>query len=89
LEGNVDAVAPKAPKASANQKHAKFRNLAEKRTNNALEAIRRIGNLSNRTLYEWEDGELKRIVRALRDAVADVEVRFASPKGKADARFKL
>jgi predicted amidohydrolase len=70
-------------------KHEKFRLLAENRTNNALIAIGRIGNLSNRQLYDFEDAEVRKILRALKEAVSEVENRFASPKGKAEARFKL
>lgn len=70
-------------------KHAKFRELAEARTNRALEDIRRIGNLSNTQLYVWEDGEVRKIIKALKDAVADIEGRFSSPKGKTGAQFKL
>lgn len=70
-------------------KREKFREIAESRTNKALDAISRIGNLSNRSLYEWEDAELKKILKALRDAVSEVEARFASPKGKVGSRFKL
>lgn len=76
--------------ASANSgKHEKFRELAEARTNRALDDIRRIGNLSNTQLYQWEDGEVRKIIKALRDAVADIEGRFSSPKGKTGAKFKL
>ena len=70
-------------------KREKFRKLAEGRTNNALVAIGRIGNLSNRQLYDFEEAEVRRIVKALKEAVGEVESRFASPKGKAEARFKL
>ena len=70
-------------------KRTKFREIAESRTNKAIDAIGRLGNLSNRALYEWEEGELRRIMKALRDAVAEVEMRFASPKGKTGAKFKL
>lgn len=75
--------------AETASKRQKFRSLAEKRTNRALEAIGRIGNLSNRQLYEWEEAEVRKITKALKDAVSEVEGRFASPKGKADAKFKL
>ncbi len=71
------------------KKHEKFRELAESRTNRALEAIRRIGNLSNRQLYEYEEGEVKKITKVLREAVADIEAKFASPKGRAGGKFKL
>ena len=70
-------------------KREKFRKLAEGRTNNALVAISRIGNLSNRQLYVFEDAEVKKIIKALREAVSEVENRFASPKGKSESRFKL
>lgn len=70
-------------------KYAKFRKLAEARTNRALEDIRRIGNLSNTQLYEWEDAEIRKIIKALKDAVTDIEGRFSSPKGKTSAKFKL
>lgn len=70
-------------------KREKFRGLAESRTNKALDAISRIGNLSNRSLYEWEEAEIRKVLKALRDGVSEVEARFASPKGKASNRFKL
>jgi hypothetical protein len=80
--------ASKQPKGTQG-KRENFRRLAENRTNNALVAIGRIGNLSNRQLYEFEDAEVRKVIKALKDAVSEVESRFASPRGKADARFKL
>lgn len=74
---------------SMTQKHDKFRELAEKRTNKAIEAILRIGNLSNTQLYEFEDLEVRKIIKALKEAVSEVEGRFASPKGKRGGQFKL
>ena len=71
------------------EKHAKFRGLAEGRTNRALEAILRIGNLSNRQLYEWDEAEVRKVIKALRDAVSEVEKKFASPKGTRENKFTL
>lgn len=71
------------------EKRSKFRDLAESRTNKALVAIRRIGNLSNRSLYDWDDGEVRKIVKAVKEAIGEVESRFASPKGTDGANFKL
>lgn len=70
-------------------KHEKFRELAQGRANKALDAIGRIANLSNRSLYEWDDEEVRKVLKALRDAVSEVESRFASPKGKVGSKFKL
>ena len=70
-------------------KHERFRSLAEARTNKAIEAILRIGNLSNRQIYDFEDAEVRKILRALKDAIASVEARFESPRGKTGGGFKL
>ena len=75
--------------AQPRDKRAKFRTLAEKRTNNALQAIARVGNLSNRQIYDYEDKEVRKIIKALRDAVASVEDRFATPRQRANGGFKL
>lgn len=82
-------VAVKKKSEKMEDKHERFRTLAESRTNKAIEAISRIGNLSNRQIYEYDDGEVKKIVRALRDAVSMVESRFQSPRGKSGGGFKL
>lgn len=71
------------------KKHAKFRELAEKRTNKALEAVRLVGNLSNRQTYMYEDAEVRKIVKALRDAVSEVETRFGKATGRGGGEFKL
>ena len=71
------------------KKHAKFRELVEKRTNKALETIRLIGNLSNRQAYVYDDGEVRKIMKALRDAVVEVESRFGKTAGRGGGEFKL
>lgn len=70
-------------------KKQKFRVIAEKRTNKALDAIKRIGNLSNKQIYEFEDAEIKKIMRALREAVSLTESRFSSLKNKSGGGFSL
>jgi len=70
-------------------KHEKFRQLAESRTNKAIEAISRIGNLSNRSLYEWEEIEVRKVIKALKNSVSEVEQRFATPNSRTGRGFKL
>jgi hypothetical protein len=70
-------------------KRKKFRELAEKRTNAALDTIRRIGNLSNRQLYDWEDAEVRKILKALKEAISEVEGRFEAPDARGKSKFKL
>jgi len=49
----------------------------------------RIGNLSNRQIYDFEDQKVRKIIRALKEAVSRVEGRFESPRGKGGGGFKL
>src|SRR5262245_42378429 len=84
----MDATVDKRPK-SGTTKREKFLYIAEKRMNRALEAISRLSNLSNRQIYEYDDAEVRKMLKYLKDAVNEVESRFASPKGKSDVRFKF
>ena len=70
------------------EKRAKFVRLAEGRAQSALNAIRKIGNLSNKRAYEYDDADVKKIIKALREAVSDVERRFSSLGDQSDT-FKL
>lgn len=70
-------------------KREKFVRLAEGRTQSALEAIRKIGNLSNRRAYEYGDADIKKIIKTLREATNDVERKFGSSSGDGVNKFKL
>jgi hypothetical protein len=85
----MDTIVKEERRSKPAWKREKFRALAEARTNKAIEAIGRIGNLSNRQIYEAEDAQVRKVIRALREAVASVEARFESPRGKAGGSFKL
>ena len=67
-------------------KHARFRRLAEARTERALKEIRKIGNLAAPGRYEYSEAEVKAIISALRKEVSAVEGAF---KRRGAARFSL
>ncbi len=69
-------------------KREKFVRLAEGRTEAALNAIRKIGNLSNKRAYDYDEADIKKVTKALRDAINEVERRF-SPSGNQPDKFKL
>lgn len=75
--------------AGISDKREKFVRLAEGRTQSALEAIRKIGNLSNRRAYEYGDADIKKIIKTLRDATNEVERKFGSSSGDGINKFKL
>ena len=61
----------------------KFVRLATKRVNKALKAIQLIGNLSNRSNYDFTDKDVERIFSALNTEVKTSRERFLA-KGAAD-----
>ncbi len=64
-----------------NEKKAKFRELAEKRVSNALKQIQLIGNLANTRAYEYEEEEVKKIFKSLKEEISLAESKFKS-KGR-------
>jgi hypothetical protein len=72
-----------------NEKRTKFVRLAEGRVQNALGAIRKIGNLANKRSYEYDDADVKKILRALKEATGELERRFDPSRGPKEKTFKL
>jgi hypothetical protein len=70
-------------------KREKFIKLAEGRVQAALNSIRKIGNLSNRRSYEYDEADVKKIMRALREAVGETERKFDPSSGPREKTFRL
>jgi ribosomal protein L7/L12 len=70
-------------------KRQKFVELAERRTRNAIKAIRVIAKLGNKSAYEFDDGDVKRIASALNKEVDALKARMSSSGGKEAVDFKL
>lgn len=54
----------------------RFKRIASRRTQNALEAIRRLTHCANHTSYEYTEEQAKKILDAVIAAVHDLERRF-------------
>ena len=63
------------------KKNEKFRDLATKRVNRVVHDLELVGNLSNRSAYEYSDQEVRLILRAIDDSVAELKRRFRAPGG--------
>ena len=74
---------------SVSQRRLKFAELATKRVNKATQAIRVIGNLSNKSNYEYTDQDVRSIIRELNAAVTDVKRRFSSGNGADSDTFQI
>ena len=56
-----------------------FVKTAEVRVNRALKHIKIIADLNNKTLYVYSDDDMKKIIKALKDAVVEIENKFKEP----------
>lgn len=70
-------------------KRAKFIELANNRVNRALNDIRLIGNLSNRSAYDYTEEDVKKIARALQREIDTMRARFGTASGTAESEFSL
>jgi hypothetical protein len=74
---------------TARDKRKKFVELAEARVNRAIKDIRLIGNLANRSAYEYGDDDVKLMFRALQKELEAAKSRFGGDSGGKDNEFKL
>jgi ABC-type transporter lipoprotein component MlaA len=67
----------------------KFVVLAEKRVTRAINDIRLVGNLSNRSNYKYTDEDARKIYRALREALDEMKARFERRGDERGVTFRL
>lgn len=70
-------------------KRNKFVELAVKRVTRAIKDMRLVGNLSNRSAYEYGEDDVKKIIRALQKEVDTVKARFSENGSGSEADFSL
>ena len=69
-------------------RRAKFKEIGERRVSRAIEAIRLVGNLANRSNYDYTEDDVKQLTRALQDALQNVKAKFADNTKKKGFKFK-
>ena len=67
-------------------KKDKFKRLASRRTTDVLERIRILGNLANRSIYSYDDSDIRRIFGAVDEQLRTTKAKFRSSSSKV---FKL
>lgn len=82
-------VAEDSSKSTKTTKREKFIKLAENRTVNAIKAIRIIGKLGNRNAYDYDDADVRKIVKALNDEIEALKNRMKTTKSSDGVDFKL
>jgi hypothetical protein len=77
---------PRRPVPVGETKAEKFERLANLRTNQILDGLRKLGSLSNRNHYDYSEDEVRRIFATIEEAVADAKSRFL---GRTRREFRL
>ena len=65
-----------------NKKREIFVRLSNNRLNSAIKAIKLVGNLGNKSHYEYNEKDKKIIEEALKEAIKDAMSRFRVEKAK-------
>jgi predicted metalloendopeptidase len=70
-------------------KRKKFIQLAEARVTRAIGQLRLVGNLSNRSAYDFNEDDVRKIFRALQKELDAAKSRFGGEGAAKDGEFKL
>ncbi len=70
-------------------KSDRFRRLVEPRVNKAEKAIKLVGNLGNRSLYEMTDAERRKIISHLRKELKKMENNLESKTKRDEGGFTI
>lgn len=70
-------------------KRDKFVELAEARVSKTLKDLQLIGNLSNRSAYEYSEADVRKIFAALQRALEAAKARFNRGSDGSGGEFKL
>jgi hypothetical protein len=72
-----------------NEKKERFKKLAELRTNEVLKRLKILGNCANRSTYDYNEEEIKKIFNAIDSKIREVKAKFYYPKLSKSTKFKL
>jgi hypothetical protein len=70
-------------------KRQKFIELAEKRVTRVLDHLRLVGNLANRSNYEYEDRDVRKILAALEGELQRLRLKFNAESPSREDGFTL
>ena len=72
-----------------NSKRENFVRLAESRVSKAIKSIQVIGNLANRSNYEYSEADAKAIINALQKELSDLQTKFRLVSKSDKQKFRL
>ncbi len=73
-------------KMAKEKKEDRFIRVAEKRVQNVLNSLRSLSQLANKKVYQWDEHQIIKIVKAIEKEIEHCKVSFEDPDSKI---FKL
>ena len=89
MNTQVHEITENTGQGASHDKRQKFIELAEKRTINAIKAIRVIAKLGNKAHYDYDEKDVKKIVSSLNKEVEALKIKMTSSGGQEVIEFKL
>lgn len=71
------------------EKRNRFVRLAENRVSRAINSIRLIGNLSNKSNYSYTDADVRAIISALQSEINNLKGQFNKKDSRSSDQFRL
>jgi uncharacterized membrane protein len=68
------------PKVNGETKEEKFKRIASARTQKVLDALRRLGNCHNTSIYEYSEEDVRRIFNTIEKEIKRIKLLFDKPK---------
>lgn len=87
MNDNSDKIGYRAELYSPEARRARFKRIAERRTNRIINDLRLLGNTGNKTLYQYDQADIDKIFSIIDDKLAETKGRFKV--GKKDKPFTL
>jgi len=89
MAGKPALVVTDTAEGTAAGKRERFVKLAEGRTINAIKAIRVIGKLGNKSHYEFDENDVKKIAAALTREIEALKARMLTKGSRDSVDFRL
>mgnify|MGYP001269847349 CR=1 FL=1 len=70
-----------------NKRRERFIRVGERRVNGALKSISLIGNLANKSNYEYSPSEIKKIEKVLKNELSNMVEKFHNNNGTSKKGF--
>ena len=61
-------------------RHSRFKRLALRRTNGIIDRIRVLGNLANKSSYDYSEQEVERMFKAIEEQLRTSKAKFRSKR---------